>query len=196
MVAGSDSLQVVNDRSDAELVAACLAGEQQAWNDLVERFSRYVYAIAAQAFRLSPDEAEDVFQDVFARVFDRLHTLREPSALRPWIGQLTRRECIDHLRSGARELPAEELPEQAEDSLDRIEEAFDVHAALGSLSGECRDVLDRFFCRDESYRTIGEDLDLPAGTIASRISRCLARLREQLEGRNPVAVASSERRVR
>jgi RNA polymerase sigma factor (sigma-70 family) len=71
-----------------------------------------------------------------------------------------------------------------------------VHTALASLSGECREVLDRFFCRDESYRTIGEELDLPAGTIASRISRCLARLREQLEGRNSVAAASSERRVR
>ena len=45
-------------------------------------------------------------------------------------------------------------------------------------------MLDRFFARDESYRTIGEELDLPPGTIASRISRCLAKLREDLEGRN------------
>jgi DNA-directed RNA polymerase specialized sigma24 family protein len=44
-------------------------------------------------------------------------------------------------------------------------------------------VLDLFFCRDESYQTIGAELDLPAGTIASRISRCLARLRELLEGK-------------
>jgi len=186
----------VNERSDADIVTACLAGDQQAWNELVERFSRYVYAIAAQAFRLAPDEAEDVFQEVFARVFDRLHTLRDPGAVRPWIAQLTRRECIDHLRSGSREVPAEELPERAELALDRIEEAFDVHVALAALSGECREVLDRFFCRDESYRTIGEELDLPAGTIASRISRCLARLRERLEGRNPLAAASSDRRDR
>jgi DNA-directed RNA polymerase specialized sigma24 family protein len=47
-------------------------------------------------------------------------------------------------------------------------------------------VLDRFFARDESYRVIGEALDLPAGTIASRISRCLGKLREKLEGRKPV----------
>jgi DNA-directed RNA polymerase specialized sigma24 family protein len=43
-------------------------------------------------------------------------------------------------------------------------------------------VLDRFFCRDESYRQIGEALGIPNGTIASRISRCLARLREHMEG--------------
>ena len=47
---------------------------------------------------------------------------------------------------------------------------------------DCREVLDRFFCRDESYRTIGEALAIPSGTIASRISRCLEKLRERLEG--------------
>jgi RNA polymerase sigma factor (sigma-70 family) len=186
----------VDTRSDAALVAACLAGEQTAWNELVDRFSRYVFAIATQAFRLDADAAEDVFQEVFARIFDRLGTLRDPEALRPWIAQLARRECIDRIRATSREAPVEELPEQAEESLDRIEEAFDVHVALEALSGECQEILDRFFCRDESYRTIGEALDLPPGTIASRISRCLGRLRERLEGRNLVAAASSERRDR
>ena len=186
----------VDARSDAALVAACRAGEQAAWSELVDRFSRYVYAIATQAFRLNADDAEDVFQEVFACIFDRLDTLREPEALRPWIAQLTRRECIDRIRGSAREIPAEELPDQAEEVLDEIEEAFDVHVALDSLQDECRDVLDRFFCRDESYRTIGDALGLPSGTIASRISRCLGRLRERLEGRNSVAATSSKRRDR
>jgi RNA polymerase sigma-70 factor (ECF subfamily) len=137
-----------------------------------------------------------VFQEVFARIFDRLGTLRDPEALRPWIAQLTRRECIDRIRATAREAPADELPDQAEDALDRIEEAFDVHIALDSLTGECQEILDRFFRRDESYRTIGEELGLPSGTIASRISRCLSHLRERFDGRNPVAGASSDRRDR
>ena len=186
----------VDARRDAELVAACRAGDETAWNELVERFSRYVYAIASQAFRLGAEEAEDVFQEVFARTYQRLDTLREPEALRPWIGQLTRRECIDRIRATARELPTEEVPEQTEEMIDRIEEAFDVRTALDSLSEECREVLDRFFCRDESYRTIAEELGLPSGTIASRISRCLGRLRDQIEGRNPFTAASSERRDR
>ncbi len=50
--------------------------------------------------------------------------------------------------------------------------------ALETLSAPCREILDRFFCRDESYASIGERLELPPGTVASRISRCLARLRE------------------
>jgi len=180
--------------SDSALVAECLAGEQAAWNELVERFSRYVFAIATQAFRLSQADAEDVFQDVFARIYDRLETLRDPAALRPWIAQLTRRECLDRLRAATRETPVETLPEEIENVVDHLEEAFDVRIELSALSEECQAVLDRFFCRDESYRTIGEALDLPPGTIASRISRCLGRLRERLEGRNVVATASSERR--
>ena len=186
----------MNVQSDAALVSACLGGDDRAWSELVDRFSRYVYAIATQAFRMPPNDAEDVYQEVFARIYDRLGTLRDPDALRPWIAQLTRRECLDRLRSASRLTPVQDVPEEAEEMFDQIEEAFDVHHALETLSEDCREVIDRFFCQDQSYRSIGEDLGLPSGTIASRISRCLGRLREQLEGRNPVAAASSERRDR
>ena len=86
--------------TDAELVARCRAGDERAWAELVERFSRYVYAIAIQGFRLSETDAEDVFQEVFARTYERLDKLRDDSAVRPWIAQLTRNLCIDKLRDG------------------------------------------------------------------------------------------------
>jgi len=173
--------------TDAELVARCRTGEDQAWNELVERFSRYVYAIATQAFRLSPSDAEDVFQEVFARVYEHLDRLRNDDAVRPWIAQLTRRLCIDRLRSAGREGPVgdEELEiAEVDESLARLDEAMTVRAGLEAVGENCREVLDRFFCRDESYRVIGEALDLPAGTIASRISRCLSKLKAELEGRS------------
>jgi RNA polymerase sigma-70 factor (ECF subfamily) len=181
--------------TDAYLVARCRAGDPDAWHELVERFSRYVYAIAVQAFRLSPDDADDVFQEVFARTYQHLGRLRDDAAIRPWLGQLTRRLCIDHLRAGAREQPAEEElePGGVDDTLQQIDEALTVHEALAELPENCREILDRFFARDESYRTIGAALDLPSGTIASRISRCLQKLRSALEGRNPVAAPSGER---
>jgi DNA-directed RNA polymerase specialized sigma24 family protein len=50
---------------------------------------------------------------------------------------------------------------------------------MSHLSHDCYEILDRFFCRDESYRSIGTHLGIPAGTIASRISRCLGRLRDE-----------------
>ena len=180
---------------DAFLVARCRAGDDDAWRELVERFSRYVYAIAVQGFRLSQQDAEDIFQEVFARVYERLDSLREDEAVRPWIAQLTRRLCIDRLRAGSREADTDldELPEvPAEDALAAVEEAFDVHDAMAELPENCQQILDRFFARDESYRTIGDTLGLPAGTIASRISRCLDKLRDAFEGRKPPAAPSSE----
>src|SRR5438132_9295794 len=182
--------------SDSELVARCRSGDQQAWADLVERFSRYVYAISVQAFRLPEADAEDVFQEVFARAYEHLDGLRDDAAVRPWLAQLTRRLCIDRLRSAAREPPVgdEQLDLAGSDeTLTMLEEALTVQEALAESPEHCREILDRFFARDESYRTIGDALDLPAGTIASRISRCLARLRELLEGRTEQDRPSSSR---
>jgi RNA polymerase sigma factor (sigma-70 family) len=178
--------------SDARLVARCRTGEQDAWRELVTRFSRYVYAIATQAFRLSEHDAEDVFQEVFARTYEHVDRLREDEAIRPWIAQLTRRLCIDRLRSSAREQPSDEElePPGFDDTLARIDDALSVHEALAALPEHCREILDRFFARDESYQTIGQALDLPAGTIASRISRCLGKLREKFEGRSKAVPAS------
>jgi len=188
MSAGLDA-----ERSDAELVAGCRNGDPQAWNELVERFGRYVSAIATQAFRLSPHDAEDVFQDVFTRVYERLPSLRSDDAIRPWIGQLTRNCCLDLLRLSGRVVLVAEPEEQAADEvIANLDEALTVREGLARLGPECRDVLDRFFCRDESYRTIGAELEIPAGTIASRISRCLGQLRSELEGRKTARPPSSE----
>jgi RNA polymerase sigma factor (sigma-70 family) len=182
--------------SDAELVARCRTGDGAAWNELVERFSRYVYAISAQAFRLQQSDAEDVFQEVFARVYTHLDRLRNDDAIRPWIAQLTRRLCIDKLRSAGREGPADTddlEPGGVDETLAQLDEAMTVRACLEAVGDNCREILDRFFCRDESYRAIGEALDLPAGTIASRISRCLAKLKAELEGRSAASASSGDR---
>jgi RNA polymerase sigma factor (sigma-70 family) len=179
--------------SDAELVQRCRAGDAEAWNALVERFSRYVYAICTQGFRMREADAEDVYQEVFTRVYTRLDSLRDPSALRPWIAQLTRRLCIDAIAARTREQPAEELVvEERGGVLDEIDEAFAVREALTTLPDHCQEMLDRFFARDESYRTISSELELPLGTIASRIARCLTKLRDELEGRSSGSEASGE----
>ena len=172
----------MQELSDAELVARCRDDGGEAWNVLVERFSRYVYAICVQGFDLERADAEDVFQEVFEKVFTRLDKLRDAEAVRPWIAQLTRRACIDRYRSQGREQSADTLePDSVEDLLVMLDDALDVRNALSALPENCREILDRFFARDESYRTIGEALDLPAGTIASRISRCLERLKATME---------------
>jgi RNA polymerase sigma factor (sigma-70 family) len=179
---------------DAELVARCRLGDQAAWEALVDRFERYVYAIALRGFRLSGEQAEDVFQEVFARTFEHLDELRDDGAIRPFIGQLTRRLAVDQIRAGVRYETLEDadlLRASDEDVFDAVEEALDVREALARVPEHCREVLDRFFARDESYVTIAEELGIAPGTVASRISRCLSKLAQELEGRNQAAGASS-----
>jgi DNA-directed RNA polymerase specialized sigma24 family protein len=137
--------------TDAQLVGRCRRGEAAAWDELVERFSRYVFAICTQGFRFAEHDAEDVFQDVFTRVYTHLDRLRDDEAA------------------------------ELDDTLSTLDEALTVHDAMASLPENCREILDRFFAQDESYRTIGDALDLPAGTVASRISRCLEKLKAVLE---------------
>jgi RNA polymerase sigma factor (sigma-70 family) len=174
---------------DARLVARCLNGDGDAWAELVERYSRYVYAIATRGYGLRDHDAEDVFQEVFARTYEHLSSLRDGGALGAWIGQLTRRISIDRLRASSREEVSAEPPEPVpdQDPVARIETAMVVRDAMGVLPDHCREILDRFFARDQSYRTISEALGVPEGTIASRISRCLVKLRAELEGRSGAA---------
>ncbi len=177
-------------RLDASLVRRCRAGDASAWSEIVDRFSSYVYAITI-GYGVHDDRAEDVFQEVFTRAFTHLETLRDEAALKPWIAQLTRRASIDRLRADQRELPAladTEIP-QDDAALERIELAMVVARALDQLPAQFADVLTRFFLEDQSYQVISDAVGVPAGTVASRISRGLAMLRDVLDdGRASVEV--------
>ena len=96
------------------------------------------------------------------RVFERLDSLRSDDAIRPWVGQLTRNCCLDVIRASGRVVPVEEVEERvADDTIARLDEAMAVRDGLAHLGPECQEILDRFFARDESYRTIGDALDDP-----------------------------------
>jgi RNA polymerase sigma-70 factor (ECF subfamily) len=170
--------------ADAGLVARCRDGDPHAWPEFVRRYSPYVYAITVRAYRLSSQDAEDVFQEVFIRAWQHLDELRDDDALRPWLGQLTRRLAIDRIRSGAREQARAELEVEyalsAEDAMFRIDEALAVRKAIEDLPPVQRDVVNRFFVLGRSYAEIASELAVAEGTVASRICRARERLRAQL----------------
>jgi RNA polymerase sigma-70 factor, ECF subfamily len=173
----------VQATSDAQLVARCRAGDQGAWRTLIERHASLVNGILRGAFRLELHDAEDAFQEVFTRLYMRLSSIREDQALRGWIAQVTRNVALDTLRRSSREIVrGETLDESAFDEpLRAVDQALGVRAALDRLPAHQREMLDRFFARDQSYQTIGAELGIPPGTIASRISRALAALRTEYE---------------
>ena len=119
---------------------------------------------------------------MFTRLYVRLDTIREQRAVRAWIAQVTRNVALDRLRRGGHEFATgEAIEEQAFDEpLRAVDEALAVREALSRLPDQQREILDRFFTRDQSYQTIGDELGIPPGTIASRISRALAALRAEL----------------
>jgi RNA polymerase sigma-70 factor (ECF subfamily) len=180
-------------RRDGELVRRCRGGDQGAWDALVDRFSSYVYAILIRGFELRPAAADDVFQDVFTTVFRRLETLADDEAVKPWIAQLTRRAAIDRISATRVEVDLDSLLEATavDRELDLIEEAMSVHDALAELPAPYRDVVERFFIQDQSYRVIADELGIASGTIASRISRGLAMLRSLLEDQSAPAAEVS-----
>ena len=190
--------------TDAELVARCRTGDGDAWAELVERFSRYVYAVAVQGFRLSESDAEDVFQEVFARTYERLDALRDDNAVRPWLAQLTRNLSIDKLRDKARVEPTEDIDGGADEPLAELDLALTVREALLAVGEPCSELLDRFFCQDESYKTISETLEIPHVTLRHGIpvttpARMIADLRRvatHRDGRRLVSPAELRRAIR
>jgi RNA polymerase sigma factor (sigma-70 family) len=84
--------------NDATLIRACLAGEQSAWNTLVERYSRLVYSVPRK-LGLSDNDADDIFQVVFGIVLRKLETLRDHDRLAAWLIRTTHREAYRLLRS-------------------------------------------------------------------------------------------------
>jgi RNA polymerase sigma-70 factor (ECF subfamily) len=171
-------------KADADLVARCRRGDPEAWPEFVRRFAPYVHTIAARGYRLSEQDAQDVFQEVFLRAWTRIGSLRDDSAIQPWLGQLTRRLAIDRLRTRAREAIRDDLDDlrnvPSDDPLEALEESLVVREAIDSLPGIHRDIVDRFFVEGQSYATIAADLGIPEGTVSSRICRAVDRLRLQL----------------
>lgn len=183
---------------DAALVQRCQAGDPTAWEALVARYQRLVYAIVT---RMGLDEhtAADVFQTVFERLVQHLPSLREPQRLQAWIVTTAKREGLAARRRGQRTVSltrpddedstgpgewdlADDSP-VAEQLLDDLQQLNRLRLGLERLDERCRELLLLVF-RDEderlSYDEIGRRLGLPVGSIGPTRSRCLGKLRKLL----------------
>ena len=186
--------------TDNELVVRCLQRDEVAWQLLVERHSRRVLNIAYQ-FTGRRDEAEELAQEVFLRVFRSLHQFDLTTHFVPWLVRVSRNLCIDEHRSRAREkaaLVADEVDEErTEDAgasphrdLQEKELEQRVRQGLGELAEELRTALVLRDLQGLSYSEIAEVLHLAVGTVKSRIHRgrlelatILSELRDEREQR-------------
>ncbi|HET8645070.1 MAG TPA: sigma-70 family RNA polymerase sigma factor [Vicinamibacteria bacterium] len=175
------------DGGEAELLARARSGNLPAFEEIVRRYQRRVYATALRIVRRH-ELADEVAQEAFLRAFETLGRFDLGRPFGPWICRIAANLAITHVRSpAAREQPlpdpAPEPPSAAPGPLDRLldgEARTLLDRALGELPAEQRAVFALRVFEDLSYREIAEALGIQMGTVMSRLARARERLREAL----------------
>ncbi len=185
MTADEDPMH--SDPSVTDLVTRARAGEQQAWNALVERYAPLVWSICRR-YRLSGADADDAGQAVWLHLVDKLDSIRNPAALPGWLATTTRRECIRVLHSARAAHPPgyvlddANIPDKhavlAEDELLTAERQAALREAYTHLPPRCQQLL-ALLIEDPPvpYAHISARLGIPVGSIGPSRSRCLDRMR-------------------
>ena len=183
---------------DRALAAACRTGDETAWSALVDRYGRRVYGIAYH-FTLRKEDAEELSQEVFLKVFENLHRFDGQYAFGAWIVSLARNLCIDQYRRRKREksfvhvsddsvmplLPASDDPARNALQKERTKLLFE---AIAELPEELSEILILRDLDGLAYDEIAAALELPDGTVKSRPFRARAEtakiIRRKTETRN------------
>lgn len=175
---------------DSSLVSRCLRGEETAWEELVRLHTRRVYGLCFR-FTSSGQEAQDLTQEVFLRVFRTLRTFRSTEgSFATWLARVTRNLLIDHYRRTRQERVTDSIEEQlpmmeecgaaAPERPDRAvagREASEIlQATLQKLSPDLREAVILRDLQEMEYREIAQVLIIPEGTVKSRINRGRAEL--------------------
>ena len=179
-------------QDDPKLIKACLAGKQNAWDELVERYGRLIYSIPRK-YGFCDADADDVYASVFTILFRKLDTVRDQSRLAAWIIRTTHRECyrigkkanryteLDHL--------IEDVSEPAPDQLMQWEHQQLVREGLIQLGGRCQELLTALFMEqaNRDYEAIADQLGMKVGSIGPTRARCFEKLEKILleMGLNP-----------
>jgi RNA polymerase sigma-70 factor, ECF subfamily len=175
---------------DQSLVMRCLSGDETAWEELVRVHSRQVYGLCFR-FTGSAQEAQDLTQEVFLRVFRTLKSFRSTEgSFNTWLARVTRNLLIDHYRRSRQERVTDSIEEQLpvleeEGSAAAVRpdhqvagrEASEIlQATLQKLSPDLREAVILRDLQELEYREIADVLGIPEGTVKSRINRGRAEL--------------------
>ena len=165
--------------SAAALSTRAAAGDQRAWDEIVERYAPMVWSIGTR-FRLSDRDLEDVAQNVWLLLVEQLGKLPEPAALAGWLAATTRRECLRAATASRGPEPLE--PPDAAVSGEEVimaERNAALRAALAELPASCQPLMDMLVSDPPySYAAISTALGIPVECIGSLRARCLERIRE------------------
>jgi RNA polymerase sigma factor (sigma-70 family) len=179
---------------DAELVKRCRQGDQTAWDALVDRYQRLIYAIPRRA-GLSEEQAADVFQEVFLTLVEKIDAIEQPERIRSWIVTTAKFKTWGVIR-GSKGLYSPETEEEmeaemtaitdksplADDLLIELEEQHLIRTALTQLEERCQQILSMIYLCDPaaSYAEVAVAIGVGETSISPLRSRCLKKLEKVL----------------
>src|SRR5213078_3863963 len=176
--------------SDTLLVKECLAGSEEAWSVLIDKYKALIYSIPVK-YGLSRQEAADVFQATCTELLVRLPELREPRALPKWLMQVAHHESYRWKRQSQRtvsrdaetDLPEPTTPAIAESLFQQTQEEQMLREAITVLTPQCRRLVELLFFETPSrpYSEVAAELGLAVGSIGFTRQKCLERLRARLD---------------
>jgi RNA polymerase sigma factor (sigma-70 family) len=183
--------------TDKELLIACRNGDESAWNALIDRYHRLIYAIPRRA-GLNEDQAGEVFQEVFVTLFEKLNEINEPDRLHAWLVTTARRKTWRLLTKERALQPAKtddvlgvddvlativDTSPLPDETMMRLEEQHRIRTALGSLDPRCQKLLTMLYYRPvpAPYSEIAAAFGTSEGSIGPTRARCLKKLMQLLE---------------
>lgn len=194
----ADEAAAVSDRAGSHdvhdvtnLVRRAADGERWAWEGLVDKYARLIWAITRE-FRLADSDAADVAQATWLRLLEHIDRIKYPDRIASWLVTTARHECLRHLAAGKKEVLIEDdvtltgmMGQQPEldERLLADERAQAVREALARLPRRWQQLLELLMADPPpSYSEISTQLGLPIGSIGPTRGRCLERLRGHLQG--------------
>ena len=182
------------ERSDAELIRDCRSGSQSAWDELVARYQRLIFAIPRRA-GLSDEQSADVFQEVFLTLFEKLDAIGQPEKIRSWIVTTAKFKTWATVR-GSKGLYSPETDEEmeremanladaaplADDMLIELEQQHLIRTALKTLEERCQKIIAMLYLRVSaaSYSEVAAEVGVGETSISPLRSRCLKKLEKLL----------------
>ncbi len=166
----------------SEIVQRCKNGDYEAWNMIVDRYAKTIYNLALNFFA-NREDAEDITQDVFLKVYNNIDKFREEKSFKSWLVRISTNHCIDHWRKTKRSARRIELSDDLiridhtpEDKAVKNGDVTNLRNKISILDPDLRLLLIMRDIQEYSYQEIADTLDLPLGTVKSRINRARVKL--------------------
>ena len=166
------------------LVIRCQQGNREALNELISNWEKRLWYYLRRLVDHEQD-AWDLLQETWIAVIKDIRHLRNPESLPIWLYRIARNSAYGKFRKNKKNLEVVDFEDaEIEDSFDAMinfENAQQVHFALGQLELFQREILTLFFLEDFSLKEVSEILDIPVGTVKSRLFSARKRLKEVIE---------------